>query len=144
MAIDLAIIHWQAQIDSMDMEFVLGSTTTKMVGRVAHVMDTPPQEVCRPNFPNRSIHLWILDFDKATPFEFTKSDVDTRPVPAFLDNDPYYPRPDVDEDLWEEFSNTYLQASMLILGSKRENAPTMELPQRFLDKVVEMIREHED
>ena len=26
MAIDLAILHWQAQVDGMDVEFVLGSS----------------------------------------------------------------------------------------------------------------------
>ena len=130
----------------MDMEFELGSMTTKKVEPVAHVMNTPPQEVWRPNFPNRSIHLWMLDFDKAGPFRVREEQCRYQTSLCFscLDNDPYYPRPDVNEDFWEKFSSTYLKASMLILERKRKKGLTMELPQQFLDKTVEMIKEHED
>ena len=86
----------------------------------------------------------MLDFDKATSIKFTKEDVDKRLVPAFLGNDPYFPRPDVDEQLWEEVSSVYLKASRLILESKKAIASVVELPQRFLRMVLETVKEHEN
>lgn len=144
MGIGLAIIHWQAQVDAMDTEFVLGSAATTFGDCKRFSEKTPPQRVRRTDFTMRSIHLWMLDFDKASSFNLISNDVDKKLVPAFLGNDPYYPRPDVDEELWEEFSKAYLTASTLILKGKKAKAPVMALPQRFLDQVVEMIKEHED
>jgi len=57
----------------------------------------------------------MLDFDRATSIELTRDDEDTKLVPAFLGNDPYYPRPDGDRELWKEFAETYLEASCCIL-----------------------------
>lgn len=85
MAIGLAILHWQTQVDGMDTELVLGSASQ------------------------------MLDFDRATSIELTRDDEDTKLVPAFLGNDPYYPRPDEDRELWKEFAETYLEASCCIL-----------------------------
>ena len=69
------------------------------------------------------MHLWMFDFDKASKIELTKHDVNTRLVPACLGNDPYYPRPQVDEELWEEFCGVYLKASEVILRGQ-EGRPT--------------------
>lgn len=144
MAIGLAIVHWQAQVDGMDIEFVLGSAATikSELGK-AYEGDTLPHSVKFLNFEKRSIHLWILDFDKASRIEININDVDKKLVPAFLGNDPYYPRPDVDEDLWNEFCSAYLKASKLILKSKKAGKADLKLPRRFLDKVMEKINEHE-
>lgn len=86
----------------------------------------------------------MFDFDKATEIEPTKHDVDTKLVPAFLGNDPYYPRPQVDEELWEEFCGFYLEASEAILRRKGVDEGARGLPRRFLDEVVRVSREHED
>lgn len=152
-AIALAVIHWQAQVDGMDIEFVLGSAaaTSPERRRASYLgdilsTDLPPStEVHRPIYFNeRPIHCWVLDFDKASPIQLTAYDVDKKLVPAFLGNDPYYPRPDVDEELWAEFCRVYLTASELILDRKPEKSPMMmSLPPRFLGKVVEMIKETE-
>lgn len=144
MAVGLAIIHWQAQVDGMDTEFVLGSAAGKPPEEPkGYTRDTPPREVYATNFKRRPIHMWMLDFDKATPIKFTNEDVDKKLVPAFLGNDPYFPRPDVDEQLWEEFSSAYLKASKAILISRKVEGSVMSLPQQFLDKVMETIEEHE-
>ena len=145
-AIALAIMHWQAKVDAMDTEFVLGSSVETLPERqraYAAEEDSTvlpaPCEVRRLDIKKRSTHFWILDFDKASPIELTANDVVKKLVPAFLGNDPYHPRPDVDEVLWELFSKTYLKASRLILENRQETQLVMGLPKLFLEKVVEMI-----
>ena len=153
MAIALAVIHWEAQVDAMDVEFVIGSAAATLVERRrAYTADKrsngrpPPSEVHSvADFKQRSMHLWVLDFDKETSFRLIAKEVDKKLVPAFLGNDPYYPRPDVDEELWKEFSQVYLRASQVILERKKEPTPgMMSLPERFLTKVAEMIQDTED
>lgn len=145
MAVGLAIIHWQAQVDGMDTEFVLGSAAEKPLEEPkGYTKDSPPREVHAIDFKRRATHMWMLDFDKATPIKLTHDDVDKKLVPAFLGNDPYFPRPDIDEQLWVEFSSAYLKSSKVILKGKKEKGSVMRLPQRFLDKVVEMVKETED
>lgn len=144
MAIGLAIMHWQAQVDAMDVEFVLGSSTTWDTDRPdAYVPNGPPHSFRVINFKRRAMHLWMFDFDKATEIELTKHDVDTKLVPAFLGNDPYYPRPQVDEELWKEFCGVYLKASEVVLRGKRVDEQVRGLPQRFLNEVLRVSREHE-
>lgn len=152
MAIALAIIHWEAKVDGMDVEFVLGSAAATVSERrrpytVDESSDEQPApfEVHALHFNHRSMHFWVLDFDKATSIKLTTNEVDKKLVPAFLGNDPYYPRPDVDEELWAEFSRIYLKASKLILKKKQGESPVIRsLPERFLAKVTEMIKENED
>lgn len=146
MAIGLATMHWQAQVDGMDVEFVLG-TSAKWDSEQsrAHFDElAPPHRVEAINFKRRATHLWMFDFDKATSIELTKHDVNTKLVPAFLGNDPYYPRPQVDEELWDEFCGMYLEASEVILRGKGADQLVRELPQRFLDEVLKVSKEHED
>ncbi|KAI4217317.1 MAG: hypothetical protein LQ351_000626 [Letrouitia transgressa] len=120
-AIGLAIMHWQAQVDAMDTEFVLGSS------------------------PTCETHLWMLDFDKSTTIELTAEHVDKRLVPAFLGNDPYYPMPkDDDTALWNEFCSVYLKASETILSAKGVDKATMNLPQQFLESVLQQVKRNED
>ena len=144
MALGLAIMHWQAQIDGMDVEFVLGSSATWDIERPdGYDVSAPPHKVVT-KFKRRAVHLWMLDFDKATEIELTKEDVDRRLVPAFLGNDPYYPRRHVDEDLWDEFCESYLRASELILKMRKVDEQVMSLPQRFIDEVLRVSQEHEN
>lgn len=82
----------------------------------------------------RSTHVWVLDFDKATTIDFTANDVDKKLVPAFLGNDPYYPRPDVDEELWEEFSRVYLRASQVIHRPPKGRQPRDTEPTKALSR----------
>ncbi|KAK0507392.1 hypothetical protein JMJ35_010430 [Cladonia borealis] len=146
MAIGLATLHWEASVDGMDTEFVIGSSATWDLERPRGYDDvkSPPHKVKTINFKRRALHLWMLDFDKATRIELTEHDVDKKLVPAFLGNDPYYPRPQVDEELWDEFCKVYLEASEVILLRKKVKKGVKHLPQRFLDKVVRVSREHED
>lgn len=152
MAMALAVIHWGAHIDAMDIEFVLGTSTPHERRRKpftgnTRFQDLPPAtQVNSPvYFTERTTHLWVLDFDKANHFEFNFEDVKEKLVPAFLGNDPYYPRPDVDETLWAEFRCAYLLASKVILDGSLESSPAVAgLPAYFLGKVEEKIKEVED
>ena len=146
MAIGLATLHWQACVDGMDTEFVIGSEATWDTERPKAYDDvkSPPHNVKAVNYKRRPLHLWMLDFDKADDIELTEHDVDKKLVPAFLGNDPYYPRPQVDEELWDEFCDVYLKASEVILRRKKVKKVVLDLPQRFLDEVVRVSSEHED
>ena len=139
-------LHWEACVDGMDTEFVIGSSATWDLERPRGYdnVDSPPHNVKAINFKRRPLHLWMLDFDKATRIELTEHDVDKKLVPAFLGNDPYYPRPQVDEELWDEFCKVYLEASEVILLRKKVKKGVKHLPQRFLDEVVKVSKEHED
>ena len=86
----------------------------------------------------------MLDFDNAPEIEFTVRDVDEQLVPAVSGNDPYFPRPDVDEDLWKNFRDTYLKASKLILEAKKAVQQILKLPERFFPKMVEVIEKYAD
>ena len=148
MAIALATIHWQAQIDAMDAEFVLGSARpTPLVKRrrTQHLPNNEsPHDYNHISFTYRPIHIWTLDFDKSHRIDLTTADVKKYLVPAFLGNDPYYPRPDVDAEMWMRFSETYLKASRLVLENRLVSEQIMGLPGLFLEKVTEMIKEVED
>ena len=143
MAVGLAIMHWQAKIDAMDVEFVLGSSATWDHDHHQPILfDDPssaPHTVNAITFP---VHLWMLDFDKASEINFTPNDVDTKLVPAFLGNDPYYPMPHVDIMLWKLFSETYIEASEVILRSKEVDKRVLGLPKRFLHQVMRRAEEN--
>ena len=139
MAVGLAIMHWQAKVDAMDVEFVLGSSATWDNDHQPVLFDDTsaiPHTINAINFKRRTVHLWMFDFDKASEISFTAGDVDTKLVPAFLGNDPYYPMPHVDKKLWEGFSGTYIKVSEIILRSKEMDEGVMGLPKRFLDQVM--------
>ena len=146
MAIGLAIMHWQAQVDGMDVEFVLGSSATRDREQPQGYDDisAPPHIVSGMKLKRRAVHVWILDFDKARAIGSRKEDVDKKLVPAFLGNDPYYPKPHVDEELWDEFCNSYLKASELVLRGRGFDEQVMRLPRRFLDEVIRVSNEHKD
>ena len=147
-AIALATIHWQAQIDAMDAEFVLGSARpTPLVERrrIQHLPNNENPHDCNDvSFTYRPIHIWTLDFDKSHRIDLTPADVEKYLVPALLGNDPYFPRPDVDAEMWMRFSKTYLETSRLVLENRRVSEQIMDLPGLFLEKVAQMIKEVED
>ncbi|KAI4290203.1 MAG: hypothetical protein L6R35_000526 [Caloplaca aegaea] len=146
MAIGLATLHWQARVDGMDVEFVLGSSAARGLGKQRGFTDvsTKPHKVEPINFKRRRLHLWMFDFDKATKIEWTEEDVKKKLVPAFLGNDPYYPLPQVDEELWGDFCATYLKASRVILLEGKATKKVMGLPRLFLDEVLRVTKENED
>ncbi|CAF9933843.1 MAG: hypothetical protein HETSPECPRED_009020 [Heterodermia speciosa] len=143
-AVGLAIMHWQAKVDAMDVEFVLGSAVTWDDDQpvLFHDLSAAPHTVRAISFKRRTVHLWMFDFDKASEVNFTIDDVNGKLVPAFLGNDPYYPMPHIDRDLWDSFSGTYIKASEAILRNNKADESVMGLPKRFLDEVVRRAEEN--
>ena len=144
MALGLAVVHWEACIDGMDMEFVLGSSAMGTMERPRPHVDVSvePYNHKTINFRRRAIHLWMLDFDKANLISFTEEDVKKKLVPAFIGNDPYYPTPYLNQELWGEFSSTYLKASAVILKRKGADNRVRRLPRVFLDEVQRVSAEN--
>lgn len=127
MAIGLAIVHWKACLDGMDMEFVLGSAATN--GELPTVVENfravKPFDVPAGDFKRRQVHLWMLDFDKADRLnlkESWKSCCD-RMVTAVTANDPYFPNPaatgTLEHTLWDIFERAYLLAASNILPTQK-------------------------
>lgn len=108
MADALAVLHWKAQVDTRDVEFVLGgvpaddkalfpasleelqdnSTPMLQHGQWSHtssnssVIDFKGQRVC----------MWLLGFNRCQDMTMDESGV-KQAVDAYFVNDPYYPRP---------------------------------------------------
>ena len=152
-AIGLAILHWRARIDGMDTEFVLGSSRWATRDETSDSANEQEKGGEGSDFQRREIHLWMLDFDKASEITFTKDAIDKQLVPAFLGNDPYFPLPSNeddhdddddsgDKDLWDVFSAAYLKASKAILVDAKAGDEIMALPARFLAKVEEQVRKN--
>ncbi|KAI4232299.1 MAG: hypothetical protein LQ349_005109 [Xanthoria aureola] len=148
MAIALAVMHWEAGVDAMDVEFVLGSSSVMREKRLrkAPDPDEEPRSVSDAlAFVERDVHIWVLDLDKAKRVvDMTLESVVRDLVPAFLGNDPYFPRPDVDGGLWMRFGDAYLKASWGILGERRVGEGVMGLPGKFLEEVERKIEEVKD
>ncbi|KAJ4258166.1 hypothetical protein NW762_008307 [Fusarium torreyae] len=124
----LAIIHWAANVDGYDIEFVLGSEASDSGGYAAR--------------------MWVLDFNLCSRFESSAATLhpDTivdQLVIAFYENDPYYPRPCVDsepeEQLWNAFKAAYILKAEEILGTLGLTL-LKAFPQRFIDACVERAK----
>ncbi|CAH0043526.1 unnamed protein product [Clonostachys solani] len=111
----LAVIHWRANIDAYDIEFVLGSeaeaiyrpepTTAPQVRMKAEEVEsmsthTDIDEIVSVNFKQRSTRLWVLDFNLCSRWDMAQvlesggeDKLVGHLVQAFFENDPYYPRP---------------------------------------------------
>jgi hypothetical protein len=122
MAMGLAVIHWKAGLDGMDMEFVIGSSTTgsEISTIVEHFMEIVPFSVPAGDFARRQTHLWMLDFDKAKQLDLNDwKKACAQMVTAVTGNDPYFPNPatsgDSEELAWSTFEKAYLQAADTLL-----------------------------
>ncbi|KAJ6178122.1 hypothetical protein N7519_008583 [Penicillium mononematosum] len=160
----LAIMHWSANVDGYDVEFVLGSerqkTYTKDVSRSLgltpeQVMKMPPNtdidNMIRVKCQRRSTRIWILDFNLCNIWEERMGlerpdDLVAHLVEAFFENDPYYPRPSLDlepeKTLWSMFSSTYRDTAASLLSVPGKDSRLALLPQKFLDACV--LRQSED
>ena len=118
MAEALAMMHWVAEVDANDVEFVLA----------------PPRagEEKRPRWRNvLGEHvMWLLDFDCCRPMAMDEEGVE-QAVAAFSRNDPFYPRPG--QALWAIFKETYLRISSRIMADEKDQQRT-RLPYMFIEK----------
>ena len=112
MAETLANIYWRAHVDANDLEFVLApahsqsaelsmnSTIINSYALVGHV-------------------VWIIDFDCCKQISMDIDGVE-QAARAFLENDPFCPRPGCknakDKELWKVFSDHFIATSLAIPG----------------------------
>ncbi|KAI8711583.1 DUF3669 domain-containing protein [Fusarium sp. LHS14.1] len=122
----LAVIHWAANVDGYDVEFVLGSEAI-------------------------TTRIWVLDFNLCTQWEEKTGweqpeALVEQLVMAFFENDPYYPLPLMDDDLgkqlWSVFWNSYLTKAEEVLAEKDERLRA--LPDTFMNACIERERCHID
>lgn len=143
MAIGLSVVHWQACLDGRDIEFVLGTSDERPAfpPTIFDVEDvSKPFDISDIGSKQRSTRMWVLDFDKTRRFsmEDTNAEILGKLIPAVHGNDPYYPNPTLDENLWNAFANIYIKASLLILASKMyslswgSNMRLLQLPTKFI------------
>lgn len=154
----LAIIHWAANVDAYDIEFVLGSEgdttysqgitfalnlTTEQIS--AMEPDTDIESLISIKCKQRTARMWVLDFNLCNVWEEkagwqSPEILIPHLVEAFFENDPYYPLPlmehDLEEELWETFSSKYLDKGSHILSapgkdSKQACQPTSDVHRRL-------------
>ncbi|KAJ5081919.1 zinc finger protein-domain-containing protein [Penicillium alfredii] len=158
----LAIIHWAANVDGYEVEFVLGSegdarytqdissslnlTWEQLAAMSPH---SNVDSLMRANFKRRTTRLWVLDFNLCNMWEEKVGWEDpdsliSHLVVAFFENDPYFPLPlmelDIDRQLWATFTAAYLSKAGHILAAPGKER-LVSLPQRFIDACV--LREQE-
>jgi hypothetical protein len=134
MAETLAMMHWGAQTDANDVEFVLASPPVST--------STPPAEALdSTTFSSETLGehaMWVLDFDCANIISMDEAGVD-QAVAAFWRNDPYYPRPGGSNEheklLWKTFRTRFLEASLAVL--RWDNPDCLHLPGLLMDKIEE-------
>ncbi|KAI0485355.1 zinc finger protein-domain-containing protein [Xylariaceae sp. FL0804] len=124
MAHALAFMHWSAQIDAKDIEFVLAPP-----GDAA-----PSRKISSPVLGDHNI--WILDFDCCRPISMDFDGLE-QARHAFWKNDPFYPRPgredERDSKLWSSFRAEFISASSQIIG------PDDELRSHLPEKLMDMV-----
>jgi hypothetical protein len=130
MAEALAMIHWLAELDGSDIEFVLAPP------RRENALSGPLKQGVLVNALGKHV-VWLLDFDCCNPIAMDKKGVN-QAVLAFLQNDPYYPRPGLDGGiLWNVFELKYLETSTRIFRHRRLCGEPLDanLPATFVEKV---------
>ncbi|KAI1326818.1 zinc finger protein-domain-containing protein [Xylariaceae sp. FL0255] len=139
MGSSLATVHWAAKVDGRDIEYVLGSAPTRPEPKESQSSpsgSTDRMNTASLNFRRRTVNMWLLDFNQCEPVSLSEAGVH-QCVRAYWDNDPYYPRPNVDEQLWQVFSIAYKERGNEII-------PGSTLPSRFIAEIeakAAMMRE---
>ncbi|KAK1993744.1 hypothetical protein LX36DRAFT_693545 [Colletotrichum falcatum] len=150
MAEALAIMHWMANRDAYDVEFVLGSSPEDRItaaelnaidlkGHMITTWNRTPGGVTNLNFLLRTVNVWVLDFNQCQRLVPTPRGIEAA-VKAFWENDRYFPRPNedlssIEGKLWQEFKSVYLEKSHECLDS------SATLPSDFILKVEEEAKQ---
>ena len=147
----LAVMHWQVRCDARDVEFVLGGAPVKKdestqrvpYEKLSQLRQWTSTLEMTDNFTRPPVYLWLLDFNQVRPIDMDKNGVNDA-VNAFMNNDPYFPRPlaihPTDQEVWSAFKDAYLRTSAKLRHYQEfENATVVEwtgLPEAFIDAVV--------
>lgn len=128
MADALAVMHWKANVDGNDVEFVLGGCveedSEKGAAEPGRLAEGGKQE----EDPLRKfgLRMWLLDFNQCKTFDpdGDKEKWMQQLVNGFFYNDPYYPSP-VGKEVgmamaWMVFRERYLATARELLGHGEE------------------------
>lgn len=130
MAEALALMHWGAEIDANDVEFVLAPLRSEHTQSTAFQSDYLGTHC-----------MWILDFDCCRPMSMDVEGVE-QACAAFFRNDPFYPRPGsgekADEELWAVFKQRFLGSSCRFLGAEKQHL--WNLADKLMDRIEEEAR----
>ncbi|KAL7952384.1 zinc finger domain-containing protein [Trichoderma compactum] len=115
MADALAFLHWIAQVDGNDVEFVLAQPRRQS----DLSSSTRPGGIYSNNTAIFGPHMmWILDFDLCRDISLDEEGV-KKAHKAFWGNDPFFPQPGrgnpADQRLWTIFQDRYIESSAAVL-----------------------------
>lgn len=149
----LAVIHWDANVDGYDVEFVLGSEAS---ARPQPPKTPPPQTTLESPWASsedrrKTTRVWVLDFNLCTRWEERvgweqPEALVEQLVTAFFENDPYYPLPlmgdELGKQLWSVFRDSYTIKAEEVLAEKDKRLK--ELPHTFINACIERERQNLD
>lgn len=141
----LAVMHWAAQTDARDIEFVLGSSTVPTAPQFSEIKDLKEPTFFGPasgvieDFYHHRAQLYLLDFNQVRDINLNETGAEAA-FQAFKINDPYFPRPlqttPIGLRAWDSFAAGYLTSAQDILGAKG----LTWLATSFLTKVLDHER----
>lgn len=141
----LAVMHWEAETDARDVEFVLGGLSEQ-----AREEGNTAGEGASTGTGGKSDHIlfgeaaafWVLDFNQVRRIKLDVSGVRDA-LSAIKANDPYFPRPMQQNPwakaAWHAFASEYMKLSCAILRRKT-GLEGPDLPAIFLHGLVDMER----
>jgi hypothetical protein len=124
MADAYAVMHWKAQVDADDVEFVLGKAPRLKRSQTLEELESGSYLVSHRigktfDYTRQTIGMWLIDFNNCQRITLDGKGVKMM-VRAFWNNDPYTPRPsgndDLDAALWLQFRRRYLDSSIELLS----------------------------
>lgn len=149
----LAVLHWDAEVDANDVEFVLGSRrqlptkrtnsaplSSSYIAKLPYNSDTrsltEPEPTTNLQPQIQDLQVWVLDFDCCDSISMDIEGVEKAAVSAQR-NDPYIPKPCAsgtkDYELWKRFRDRYLAVGTEIV-QRRQLEET--LPRLFIERLV--------
>ncbi|EQK98281.1 hypothetical protein G6O67_005117 [Ophiocordyceps sinensis] len=151
LAVGLAIVHWGAELDAMDSEYVLASSSPYLSRSRTSNLDLTVGDAAEPtpDITRRDTCIWILDFDKASFLDLDDHDETVRRlVVATSGNDPYFPRVDLNEERWLQFREAYVEASEVILTARAARGEIerglSRLPEQFMGALYQHYMDDAD
>ncbi|RAK72302.1 uncharacterized protein BO72DRAFT_279560 [Aspergillus fijiensis CBS 313.89] len=144
MADALALLHWQAKVDGMGVQFVLGSARpTKDHTSIPGHLHLPGLHRLSPGTSTfelvvnpsmhipRTLSLWLLGFDTCQPISMSAIGVE-QAITAFLKDPLYFPRPFSNnwfiDSLWTVFACRYIETAERFTSG----TPAQSLPRSFI------------
>ncbi|KAH0529250.1 hypothetical protein TsFJ059_004019 [Trichoderma semiorbis] len=148
MGIAMALMHWAAKTDARDIEFVLGSSSSKAtaqlsaqdIARLPGPVYTGPLSYVNEDFFSRITDLWVLDFNQVQPITMDEAGI-AKAIDAAKVNDPYLPKPlgasQIEKQAWNTFASNYITAADAILGEEGDEK-LMILPRMFIRGLIHL------